>query len=63
MKVKATEKFKELDAANNWGWVGKDAYEKLEQGKTVDLEDSPKSGLQEVLKGGYVKEANTKSKE
>lgn len=58
--VIATEKFKELDSANNWGFIGKDAYEKLERGEAVTFIDSPKTGVHDALKGKFVKQTTSK---
>jgi len=59
MKVKATEKFKELDTNYCYQRVGATAYRALRRGEVVDLKKIP----EHLLVGKYVEKVKIKKGE
>jgi len=49
-KYKRSDKFDELDSANNWAGFGKEVFSDLESGKSVECEPTKKQ-----IEDGYVK--------
>tara|TARA_R110000824_G_scaffold252854_4_gene441653 strand:- start:1273 stop:1455 length:183 start_codon:yes stop_codon:yes gene_type:complete len=58
MKYKATKKFAELDSTNNYQGLGKEVFQQLERGESIEI-PSP----EELLKDKYVEQSKLKIKE
>jgi hypothetical protein len=56
MKYIKTDKFYELNAMNNFQWLGQDNFQAFERGEEVELDDAPK----ELISGKYIEEVKGK---